>query len=67
MVVLAIIISIRLVFLYSEYQDFISKRFYFTHVEVLQQYQKAKKGKTYTVLRMHSRELNLDFFKNSQS
>ncbi len=57
-----VILSIRLSFIYSQYQIFIAKPFYFTYVDVLQQYTKEKKGKRYTVLRVHSNELDLDFF-----
>jgi competence protein ComEC len=57
--------TIRLYFLYSEYQSFIVKPFYFTYVEVLQQYEKEKKGKSYTILRVYSEELNLNFFTRS--
>ncbi|NEW61406.1 ComEC/Rec2 family competence protein [Sulfurovum sp. bin170] len=55
-------LAVRLSFFYDEYQDFISKPFYFTQVEVLQQYEKEKKGKTYTILRVYSSELDLNFF-----
>ncbi|SFV63139.1 Competence protein [hydrothermal vent metagenome] len=57
-----VLLTIRLSFLYNEYQEFISKPFYFTHVKVLQQYKKEKKGKTYTILRVYSSELDLNFF-----
>jgi competence protein ComEC len=56
------LLSIRLSFIYSEYQIFIAKPFYFTYVDVLQQYKKEKKAKRYTILRVHSSELDLDFF-----
>jgi competence protein ComEC len=54
--------SIRLSFIYVEYRDFVQKEFYFTHVEVLQAYKKEKNGKVYTILRVHSPELDLNFF-----
>jgi competence protein ComEC len=56
------LLFIRLSFIYSEYQIFIAKPFYFTYVDVLQQYKKEKKAKRYTILRVHSSELDLDFF-----
>ena len=60
--VLLALLFIRLSFIYSEYQIFIAKPFYFTYVDVLQQYKKEKKAKRYTILRVHSSELDLDFF-----
>jgi len=60
--VLLALLGIRLSFIYSEYQIFIAKPFYFTYVDVLQQYKKEKKAKRYTILRVHSSELDLDFF-----
>jgi len=59
---LAVIVAVRLFLYYSEYQDFISKRFYYCDVEVLQQYKKMKRDRTYTVLRVYSEELHLTFF-----
>ncbi len=62
MALLALIIVVRLSFLYGDYQTFIAKPFYYTDVEVLQQYQKSKKGKTYTILRVYSQDLDIHFF-----
>jgi len=52
----------RLSFIYIEYKNFIQKEFYFTKVEVLQQYKKEKNGKSYTILRVYSSKLDLNFF-----
>jgi len=60
--VFLVLFAIRLSFVYLQYQTFIVKPFYFTYVDVLQQYQKEKKGNRYTVLRVYSSELDLDFF-----
>ncbi|NOZ90678.1 MAG: ComEC/Rec2 family competence protein [Epsilonproteobacteria bacterium] len=57
-----ILFGVRLGVLYSEYRDFISKPFYYTYVDVLQQYQKHKNGRDYTVLRVYSPSLDLNFF-----
>ncbi|MCK4441079.1 MAG: ComEC/Rec2 family competence protein, partial [Sulfurovaceae bacterium] len=40
--------TIRLGFIYNNYNKFIAKPFYYTIVNILQQYQKNKKGKKYT-------------------
>ena len=57
-----LLLFLRLSFIYDEYKTFSQKEFYFTHVEVIQQYQKSKNGKTYTILRVYSKELDLNFF-----
>ncbi len=62
LLVFIIILSIRLAFLYSEYKSFISKPFYFTTVKVLQQYKKEKNKKSYIILRVYSKDLDLNFF-----
>ena len=60
--IFVLLLFLRLSFIYYEYKDFTEKEFYFTHVEVLQQYKKSKNGKTYTILRVYSKELDLNFF-----
>ncbi len=62
LLVFIIILSIRLAFLYGEYKSFIYKPFYFTTVKVLQQYKKEKNKKSYTVIRVYSKDLDLNFF-----
>ncbi|MCF6245670.1 MAG: ComEC/Rec2 family competence protein, partial [Sulfurovum sp.] len=53
---LVFIIAIRLFFVYDTYQNFISKPFYYTHAEVIIAYEKTKKGRSYTVLKLKSDE-----------
>jgi len=60
-----LLFGIRVSFVYRDYTEFITKPFYYTTVEVLQQYQKQKKGKQYTILRVYSPILNLNFFTTS--
>jgi len=60
-----ILFSIRFGFLYKEYREFVSKPFYYTWVEVLLSYQKKKKNRTYTVLKVYSPTLDLKFFTTS--
>jgi len=61
-VLFLILFSIRVSFVYKDYTEFITKPFYYTTVDVLQQYQKKKKGKQYTILRVYSPILDLNFF-----
>ena len=62
-----LLLSLRLYFIYSEYKSFSQKEFYFTYVEVLQQYKKEKNSKIYTILRVYSPELDLNFFTRTYS
>jgi len=48
------ILLVRLVFLYAEYREFVSKPFYYTNATVLLQYSKKKKSKSYEVLKLQS-------------
>ncbi len=53
-VLLLLLLAIRLFFEYQSYQNFISKPFYFTYVNVLNAYEKSKEGKRYKVLKLRS-------------
>ncbi len=55
-----IVISIRLYNLYSDYKIFTSKPFYFTYVDIIQEYKKDG----YSILRVYSKSLDLEFFTN---
>ncbi len=46
------ILFVRLLFLYFEYREFVSKPFYYTQATVLLQYSKKSKGRTYNVLKL---------------
>lgn len=50
------VILVRLFIEYQSYQNFISKPFYYTQVEVLGAYEKTKGKKRYQVLKLHSDE-----------
>ena len=54
--VLSLFILIRILFEYNNYQEFITKPFYFTQAKVLHAYQKSKNGKNYTVLKLQANE-----------
>jgi len=49
---LLFIFLIRIFFLYQEYQEFLSKPFYYTTATVLEQYAKEKNSKSYQVLKL---------------
>ncbi len=66
MAILVLVLLLRLSFFYGDYQDFKSKPFYFTNVEVLQQYEKESRGRPYTMLRVYSDRLGLTFFTRTQ-
>ncbi len=59
-----LLITLRLAFLYSNYQEFIAKPFYYTTATVLTAYEKTKKGKRYKVLKLKS-EGGLTFYTTS--
>jgi len=54
--VLIFLISVRLTFLYNDYQTFIAKPFYYTTATVLSSYEKTKYNKRYKVLKLKSDE-----------
>ncbi len=54
--ILLFIIIVRLFFLHQNYEEFLSKPFYFTHAEVLSESTRHKRGKSYKVLKLHSDE-----------
>ena len=62
MLFLLFLLVARLFFLYSDYQEFKNKPFYFTTVDVLQAYEKTKGKRGYTVLKLYSPALKLTFF-----
>ena len=53
---LLVLIGMRLIFSYLEYQEFITKPFYYTEATVLTSYEKTKHNKRYKVLKLYSDE-----------
>lgn len=51
---LFVLISFRLLFTYSAYQEFIAKPFFYTEATVLTSYEKRKDNKRYNVLKLRS-------------
>lgn len=58
------VIVIKLLFTYQSYQEFVSKPFYYTEVEVLNSYEKVKGERRYQVLKLRS-EKGLNFYTTS--
>ena len=66
-IVITLLIAVlfaRLFVHYQSYQEFIQKPFYYTYAKVLTSYEKTKKGKSYTVLKLRSDE-GLSFYTTS--
>ncbi len=59
--ILILLILIRLWFFHNEYQEFISKPFYYTTATVTHAHYKTKYNKRYQILKLHSED-GLDFF-----
>ena len=53
---LVFMLLIRLFFEYLDYQNFITKPFYYTYADVIVAYEKRKNTKNYTVLKLKSQE-----------
>lgn len=62
--VLCMLIGVRLLFIYSAYDSFVSKPFYYTYATVLHAYEKTKNHKHYQVLKLKSDE-GLRFYTTS--
>ncbi len=58
---LFILFCIRVIFIYIDYKDFITKPFYFTDAKVISSKLKAKNGRQYSVIKAKSSE-GLSFF-----
>ncbi len=58
---LFILFCIRITYVYTDYKDFITKPFYFTHAKVISSKPKAKNDKQYSVIKAKSSD-GLSFF-----
>jgi len=54
--IVILFLILRLIFLYQNYQEFISKPFYYTQATVITAYEKTKHNKRYQVLKLKSEE-----------
>lgn len=66
MLFLCLLLFVRLFFLYQEYADFKKKPFFYTSVEVNQAYEKWSSDRCYTILKVYSPVLNLNFFSRTK-
>ncbi len=55
-IIMGLVVVVRLGISYSNYIAFVQKPFYYTEADVLQSYLKQKSNKTYTVLKLQSKE-----------
>lgn len=62
MLFLSSLLAIRIFLIYIDYKEFKDKPFYFTKVDVLQAYEKDKNSRHYTVLKLYSSDLDIEFF-----
>lgn len=63
---LIILLSIRLLFLYQAYSEFKEKPFYYTDVKVIQAYEKWSEDEYYTILKVYAPSLDLNFFSRTK-
>jgi competence protein ComEC len=66
MVLLSFLLGVRLFLLYGDYETFKSKPFFYTQVEVIQAYEKWSGDRYYTILKLYSPTLHLDFFSRTR-
>jgi len=67
MLVLLFLLFARLLFLHQAYQEFKSKPFFYTDVQVLQAYEKRGKQGDYTILKVYAPLLDLNFFTRTKT
>ena len=63
---LLLLLGIRLFMLYTEYEAFKSKPFFYTDVEVIQAYEKWKDDEFHTILKLYSPILDINFFSRTK-
>ncbi len=66
LVFLVVLFLVRLFFLYGEYEEFKEKPLFYTDVQVLQASEKWKDGNHYTILKLYSPTLDLNFFSRTK-
>ncbi len=63
---LLFLLGVRLFILYGEYKEFKEKPFFYTDVQVLQAYEKWKGDEYYTILKLYSTTLDINFFSRTK-
>jgi len=66
MIFLFLLLLLRLFFLHQEYVEFKEKPFFYTSVEVTQAYEKWTKDRYYTILKVYSPVLDINFFSRTR-
>ena len=66
MLFLLFLLSVRLFFFHQEYKEFKAKPFYYTDVEVIQAYEKWNDDRYYTILKLYSPTLDMNFFSRTK-
>jgi len=66
MLVLSLFLLTRLFILYGEYKEFKEKPFFYTDVQVVQAYEKWKDDEYYTILKLYSATLDINFFSRTK-
>ncbi len=66
MLVLSLLLLTRLFILYGEYKEFKEKPFFYTDVQVVQAYEKWKDDEYYTILKLYSATLDINFFSRTK-
>ena len=66
MLVLLLLLLARLLFLYQEYSEFKAKPFFYTDVKVIQAYEKWTNERYFTILKVYSPVLDINFFSRTR-
>lgn len=66
MLLLSLLLFARLFFLYQEYNEFKSKPFFYTNVNVIQAYEKWNDDNYYTILKLYAPSLDMSFFSRTK-
>ncbi len=66
MLVLSLLLLTRLFILYGEYKELKEKTFFYTDVQVIQAYEKWKDDEYYTILKLYSATLDINFFSRTK-
>jgi hypothetical protein len=66
MLFLFLLLLVRLFFLHQEYSEFKEKPFFYTSVDVIQAYEKWSSDRYYTILKVYSPTLDMNFFSRTR-
>jgi len=60
------LLAVRIFILHGEYEEFKSKPFFYTDVQVIQAYEKWKDNEYHTILKLYSSTLDINFFSRTK-